>query len=113
MKIVTHKSDGAVEIQKGPDEINTYANIVGITFGTDEVILHFGLRNTEDPKKGTGVVKIYMSSAHAKRLANALVNAVQKMENVFGEINADPFSKLSPDKLQQLQILGDDKNDRA
>lgn len=101
--IVQKKAGLAVDIQKGPDEITTYANIVGIMFGPDEVILHFGLRNIDDPNKGTGVAKIYLNSAHAKRLMAALGAAVQKIESIFGEINANPVSKMTAEQLKKLQ----------
>jgi len=110
-KVISQRVGVGVEIQKGPDEITTYANIVGITFGPDEVILHFGLRSADDPNKGTGVAKIYINSAHAKRLTAALGAAVQQVESIFGEIIADPASKLTPEKLQELQKLAGDKNE--
>ena len=102
-QITVQQSSGTIDIQKGPDEITAYANIVAIMFGPDEVILHFGLRNADDPNKGIGVAKIFINPAHAKRLTAALSGALQQVESIFGEINADPISKLSPDQLQKLQ----------
>jgi hypothetical protein len=94
---------GEVEVQKGPDEITAYANIVAIMFGPDEVVLHFGLRNIDSPNKGVGIAKIYINPAHAKRLTAALSGALQQVESIFGEINSNPISKLTPDQLQKLQ----------
>ncbi len=101
-QMILKKTGGVVEMQKGPNEITSYANVVNILFGPDEVILHFGLRKEDDPNKGTGVAKIYINSAHAKRLTAALSGAVQQVESIFGEIVTDPISKLTPDQLQKL-----------
>lgn len=94
---------GAEVVEKGTNEITAYANMASIMFGVEEVIIHFGLRNTDDLNKGVGVAKIYMTPQHAKRLAAALSNSVQNIEGIFGEIIADPMSKLTPEQLQNLQ----------
>jgi hypothetical protein len=93
----------SVKIEEGPNEITAYANIVAILVSPDEVLLHFGLRRSDDPNKGIGVAKIYMTSAHAKRLMAALSGSIQKIEEVFGEIVADPVLQLTPEQLQKLQ----------
>ena len=102
-EIVFAKGGQSVEIESGPNELTTYANIVGMLLSPDEVILHFGLRKTNDPTSGIGIVKIYLTPAHAKRLATALNDGIQRIEGVFGEIIADPAKKLTPEQLQKLQ----------
>ena len=101
--VISAKAGQPVSIENGPNEVTTYANIARMHIGPDEVILHFGLRKTDEPNSGVGVAKIYLSTAHAKRLATTLDAGIKRIEGIFGEIVADPVKKLKTEQLQKLQ----------
>jgi hypothetical protein len=89
-------------IENGPNEITSYANLVGMVFGVDDVLLHFALRTEGDPTKAVGVAKIYLSLPHAKRIVTALKNGLEQIEKLVGEIVEDPAGKYTPEELQEL-----------
>jgi len=97
------KPGGPITVEKGPNEVTYYANVVMVLMGPEEVVLRFGLRTDEDPLKGIGFAKIYLSPAHAKRLVTALKNGIEQVEGMFGEIAENPIPKLTTEQLQQLQ----------
>jgi len=92
-----------VVIEDSPNELTTYANLVGLLFGTEEVLFHFALRTPNDPNRGVGVAKIYVTLPHAKRMLKTLSDGIEGIEKLIGEIVADPGSKIPPELLQQLQ----------
>ena len=96
------KLQGQVVVLDNPNQYVGYTNVTGILFSTDDVILHFGQRNPINPKEGLGIAKIYIGLPHAKLLATALNEAINKYESVFGEIAADPGAKLSPEEKAKL-----------
>jgi hypothetical protein len=93
----------SVFIENGPNEITTYAHVVGLLFGTDEVLFHFALRTETDLTKAIGVARVYLSLPHAKRMLQALSAGIENLEKLFGEIVADPAQRLTPEQLQELQ----------
>jgi hypothetical protein len=96
-------------VQDSPSELVFYSNIASVSLTPEEAILHFGQRDSEDPNKGEGVAKVYLSLPHAKRLASVLAKGLSRHEEVFGEIIADPEKRLSPEILKK--IVSDGKKD--
>ena len=80
-----------------------FSNITMTYVGPEETIIHFALRNEIDPFKGTGIAKVYLTTAHAKRLMSALKKGLEQLEAIFGEVVEDPGAKLTADQLQKLQ----------
>lgn len=68
-----------------PDELKkgSYSNNVFINHTPEEVVLDF--LNVIAPV-GSVVARIVLSPSHAKRLANALRDNLEKYEEIFGEI---------------------------
>jgi hypothetical protein len=90
-------------ILDGPNQFVGYANVTAILLSTDDVILHFGQRNPKKVKEGVGIAKIYLGLPHAKRLAIALNQTIQKYESGFGEIVSDPGSRLSAEEKARFE----------
>ncbi|MBU1206055.1 MAG: DUF3467 domain-containing protein [Proteobacteria bacterium] len=101
---------GQPTIEDGPNQIQCYANVIGIRMTNDDVALHFALRRYDESNRATGVAKIYIGLAHAKRLALSLNKSIESFEEMFGEIVADPTSLLSPEKRQQFGLDKEEKN---
>ncbi len=85
-----------------------YANLCLIRTTPEEVILQFGQRNIDDPSQGDAIVTVYTSLWHAKRLARALLESINKYEAVFGELPTDPIAALDPEKLKTLGVTDED-----
>jgi hypothetical protein len=85
-----------------------YANLCLVRTTPEEVILQFGQRNTDDPNQGDAVVTVYTNLWHAKRLAMALLQSIEKYEAIFGELPTDPIAALDPEKLKILGVTDDD-----
>ena len=98
------KGPKPVEMKDGTGQLVGYANLISIITTAEEVILHFGERGMEDPNKGIGFAKIYLSLPHAKRLVGALMRTLKNHEGIFGEIIADPAKQLTPEALKRLGI---------
>ena len=107
-KLITGKG-ADINIRDMPDECIIYANIAGVLVSTDDVVIHFGRRNMADPQEGEGVAKVYLSFAHAKRLASALTQSLGFYEKAFGEISTEPAMKLTPEQLKEMGIQPDAK----
>ena len=93
-----------VGITDDPKQLVAYANIATASSTAEEFILHFGLRNPDDPNVGIGVAKVYLSLPHAKRLALALAQVVKGYEETFGEIATDPLSRLTPEARSRIEV---------
>lgn len=75
-----------LEIELTAEEVNgTYSNLVMITHSPSEFILDFIAMMPGAPKAKV-VKRMILTPDHAKRLANALLENVQKYEEQFGEI---------------------------
>jgi hypothetical protein len=94
---------GQVTLTEAP---TVYANLCNIAATPEEVIFSFGQRDPESLEQGKGIVVVYTSLAHAKRIAGALTEAIARYESLFGEIPADPAARLSPETLAQLIKMG-------
>jgi hypothetical protein len=92
-----------VVVTENSDQFVGYANVTGILLSPDDLILHFGQRNPQNPKEGKGIAKIYLGLPHAKRLLLALSNAIEKYESTFGEIVSDPGASLKPEQKAKLE----------
>lgn len=75
-----------LEIELTDEEVNgTYSNLVMITHSPSEFILDFIAIMPGSPKAKV-VKRMILTPDHAKRLANALIENIQKYEEQFGEI---------------------------
>lgn len=86
---------GEVTIHDDPKQFVGYANINGITFTPEEVIMHLALRRPDSPSEADGVAKIYLGLPHAKRIMIALAQLITQHETFFGEINVNPDTRLT------------------
>jgi hypothetical protein len=84
-----------------PEQKITYANLGQVSVSPEEVVLHFGIR-TNESNVANGVAKIYLSLPHAKRLVIAWASLIQQHEELFGEINLDPTTRLTPKGKEYL-----------
>ncbi|HZG52773.1 MAG TPA: DUF3467 domain-containing protein [Pyrinomonadaceae bacterium] len=92
-----------ITIYDSPQQFVGYANINGITFTPEEVVMHLGLRRLENLNEADGVAKIYLNLPHAKRIMLALAHLIERHEMFFGEINADPGSRLTDAGRKHLE----------
>ncbi len=71
---------------KIPDEIlkGVYANLVQIAHTKEEFVLDFV---NVMPPQGIVNARVYLSPAHAKRLANVLLDNVKRYEQQFNKID--------------------------
>lgn len=91
------------------DKVPTfYANVCLVRSSPEEVILQFGQRDLQDPRIANGVVTVYTNLWHAKRLAHALLDSIEKYEAIFGKLPNDPIAALDPEKLKSLGVTDDD-----
>lgn len=99
-------------VQDNPQQFVGYATDTGVTVSAEEVVLHFGLRNSapEGPMSVNGVAKLYLSLPHAKRLANALARTLESYERTLGEIETDPNARLLQAMHEQKPATGEDGN---
>lgn len=84
----TEESDNLVSLEQ-LDAPAFYANHCQVAVTVEEAVLMFvqrGLKGMVPPK---GVVTIYTSLPHLKRIAKTLTKTVQKHEERFGEIVID------------------------
>lgn len=91
------------KISDNSEQKVSYSDVAAIRATAEEIIFHFGLRQEDNPSSGKGVAKIYVSPAHAKRIANALVSSIKRYEEMFGAIEADFEKRLAPEILEQLK----------
>lgn len=90
-------------VHDNPHQPSVYANMCGVLFGPDEVMLQFAQRDTVKMNEGVSVVKVYTSFPHIKRLAAILVHSIQEHERNFGEIPTDPSERLTPEGKKTLE----------
>ena len=102
-KIVSAKG-GNIKIENTPQQFTFYSNVAAITISNEDVMIHFGLREYENPERGIGVAKAYLNHSHAKRFASVLMNSIAHYEKTFGEIPADPLKALTPEQLEKIGI---------
>jgi len=100
---------GPMEIEHSSDEFVTYSNVGSVSINLEEAILHFALGGPANPQKALGVARIYLSLPHVKRFAHSLLQAIQRYEEVMGEIPADPMASLTPEVREKLGIPSNDK----
>jgi hypothetical protein len=81
-----------------------YSNVAQVMVTPEELIIHFGLRKSEDPANGVGIAKVYLNHSHAKRLAGALVRVIESFEKDFGKIETDPMVRLAPEARKRLGL---------
>lgn len=93
-----------IPIAEGGDSPAAYANVCNITATPDEVFLHFGQKNTDNPGGAAHVAKVCLSLAHTKRLVTALARVIETYESTFGEVIADPAERLTPELRKRLGL---------
>lgn len=99
----TLKISKETKMVDSPGEFVGYSNFASIGVSNDDVIFHFGLRDSQNPQEGKGIAKIYVGLAHAKRISKALSKSLASFEELFGEIIPDPVERLTPEKRKQLE----------
>jgi hypothetical protein len=93
-----------VKFKGGGEIANAYANVCNITATPEEVFLHFGQRDADNPMEARSIEKLCLSLPHAKRLAIALAQTLKIVEEAFGPIVADPAARLTPEIRRQLGL---------
>jgi hypothetical protein len=86
---------GEVKINAQPNEPIVYPTVAGVFTSGEEFMIHLAERDTDNPGTAVGILKIYLSPSHAKRLALALAQTVRQFEELFGEISVDPTQHLT------------------
>ena len=88
-----------------PGQLECYANMSTVSISAEEAVIHFGVRKQTIPNESNGVVKIYVSLPHIKRIAFALNQIIQRFEEITGEeINPDPAQMLA-DKIKKSEKI--------
>ena len=79
---------------KVTDEVlkGVYANLAQIAHTKEEFVIDF---MSMMPPQGIVNARVYLSPAHAKRLANALLDNVKKYEEQFGKL--DETTQAAPE----------------
>ena len=79
---------------KVTDEVlkGVYANLAQIAHTKEEFVIDFMIMM---PPQGIVNARVYLSPAHAKRLANALLDNVKKYEEQFGKL--DETTQAAPE----------------
>jgi hypothetical protein len=81
-----------------------YINSVNVIGGPEEIILHMGVRNPDNPNDMTPVVSVATSLSHAKRLVEALNSQLALLEEAFGPIPLTPEPIIDPERLRKLGV---------
>ncbi len=92
-----------VSMKESPNQFVGYSNVVAVNISAEETILLFGLREHQNPDQANSVAKLYISPAHAKRLAKTLAGVIETYEETFGEIIADPLERMSPEARAKIE----------
>lgn len=86
---------GEVTLYDTEGEFQTYANICGVSFTEDDVLLHFAIKD-HDGATAHGVARVYLTVPHAKRLHQALGRLIERHEERFGPIRAFVDGEAEP-----------------
>ena len=90
------KNTQELQIQIPPDiQKGAYANNMVVAHTQEEFILDFILAT---PPVGTVNARVIVSPSHAKRIAQAMIENIQKYEATFGEVESIPAG-LSSDTI--------------
>ncbi len=90
------------KITPTPTEPSIYANVNSIAISSDEIVVRYGLMNPETPAVAQGLVRVYMTPGHVKRLAKSLNDALSQYEALFGVIKS-PEDLLTPEAHEHLK----------
>ena len=93
-----------LQIDDSPNQVVLYSNIAKVFATPEELVIHFGIRHSEDPNKGVVTAKIFLNHSHAKRLIGSLIRVIETLEKDFGEIPSDPAERLSPEARKRLNL---------
>jgi hypothetical protein len=81
------------------DLSTVYTNFCHVTFTPEELILDFGLNTQTPPQPGQPIKlthRVVMNFYTAKRLMNGLAFAVNRFENLFGQLELDFNKRVRP-----------------
>lgn len=92
-----------VTIHDSPSQFVAYSNVNGVSFTPEEAVMNFALRRQSDPTQADGVVKVYLSLPHAKRIMLVLAQLVEQYEQIFGEILLEPHQRLTDEGRKLLE----------
>ena len=84
-------------------EPSIYANVNSVAISTEEIVVRYGLMNPENPAEAVGLVRVYMTPGHVKRLAKSLNDALGQYEALFGVIKS-PEELLTPEAREHLKV---------
>jgi flagellar protein FlaG len=87
-----HQPPANVEITKGPDYREAYANSVQVRANLWDFFLMFGTMDQTGPDsvKIENFQGVYLSPQQAKALSNLLHQNIEQYEGAFGEIRLQP-----------------------
>lgn len=88
------------------DAPSVYANLCNIRVNQEEIIFQFGQRSVNNPDEIHGIINVFTSLPHAKRILHALAGSIQRYEAIFGEVAEDPIANLPPEILEELRRTG-------
>lgn len=97
------KEAGEIVFEDSPNELISYANTSRLSIATEEVVILFGLRDTDNPTKAKNIAKIYLSLPHTKRIASVLAILIKNYEAEYGEIEADPAARSEQVRKKQKE----------
>ena len=93
-------------IMDNPKQPIVYANMCGVQFGPEDVLLQFAIRDIADPSTGHAVGKFYSNLSNMKRLISVLNNSLKEYEEMFGEIPIDVVSeRITPEGKRRLREI--------
>jgi hypothetical protein len=87
-----------------------FSNFASIIATPEEFIIFFGERNQENDAKADELARVYVTPAHAKRLALVLLRTVKNYEDTFGTIVTDNAARLTPEARKRLTVEEEEGN---
>lgn len=96
--------DTSPNIEESPGQFVSYSNYCQVTVTPEEIAFQFARNPERSDGHAEGVAKIYMSLPAAKRLVEAMRQLITTYEESFGEIPADPSSRLTEIGRQRLGL---------
>lgn len=91
-------------IAKAANEPTFFVNVATVGASPEEFVIHFGLRDPGNPTETSGVITVFMTPGHAKRLTSGLVAGVKAYEANFGEIRENPEDMMTPEARKRVGL---------
>ena len=87
-----------------PNDFVFYTNTAVTQVSAEEFVIQFGLINAADPEQSPSIARAYMTPAHAKRLLIVLSSVIERYEQNFGTIAANPDDLFTPEARKRLGL---------